>query len=303
VEYLKIGEEIMQLANNLWSLVQPRIALLVGLALLLIFGSVGIFFLVQMNSTVTTHVRATATAWMGSIATHYVATTDARSAATAGTLARVTATAQAQATATAQIVSATATAQASGNPYPPHSGTLVLDNTLRNNSTSDWVNGSDPNGSFCHFIGGAYHAKSTQQSKLYSCFAFSTDFSNFLFQAQVNVLSGDGAGIDFRGDTSKISEYTFIFFTDGSYGILNYNNSSAGTLLTSGTSSAIKTGNNQNNLVAVFAHGQSIDVFVNNQHVTSVSDGTFSHGSIGLAAADLTNTTEVAFNGAKVWKL
>jgi hypothetical protein len=44
-------------------------------------------------------------------------------------------------------------------------------------------------------------------------------------------------------------------------------------------------------------------VYVNKQYLASVTDSTYSMGQIGVTAEDLTNSTEVVFSNAKVWKL
>ncbi len=73
--------------------------------------------------------------------------------------------------------------------------------------------------------------------------------------------------------------------------------------LTSNSSSAIKTGLNQSNLIAVVANGSTLDLFVNGQKIDSVLDSTYSHGQIGVVADATNNQTEVVYSNAKVWKL
>ena len=73
--------------------------------------------------------------------------------------------------------------------------------------------------------------------------------------------------------------------------------------LARGSSTAINTNVGQSNLIAVLAHGNEIDLYVNNRYLTSVQDSTYSHGQIGLVAEDQTQPAEVIFSNAKVWKL
>ena len=70
-----------------------------------------------------------------------------------------------------------------------------------------------------------------------------------------------------------------------------------------GSSSAIKTGLKQSNLIAVVANGTNIKLYANEQLITSLNDTSFSHGAIGLVAEDDSNPTEVVFSNAKVWTI
>ncbi len=75
---------------------------------------------------------------------------------------------------------------------------------------------------------------------------------------------------------------------------------STGTIA-NGPSSAIKTGLNQTNVLAVVAKGSTIELFVNRQMIASVPDTTYIQGQIGIIAENTGNDTEVAFSNAKVW--
>ncbi len=72
-----------------------------------------------------------------------------------------------------------------------------------------------------------------------------------------------------------------------------------------GSSSAIKVGLNQSNLIAIVAHGNTLDLFVNKQYITSVNDSTPSGGGIGVVAFcnAMSKPTEVEFRNAIVWIL
>ncbi len=119
----------------------------------------------------------------------------------------------------------------------------------------------------------------------------------------MTIVRGDAGGIVFRVDDGKGSDYLFRIGIDGSYTLDIYNNNNLNSTLKRGTSTAINTGLNQSNLLAVVANGSNIDLYVNNQHVDSVSDSTFSQGEIGVAASSTGNPTEVVFTNAKVWTL
>jgi Domain of Unknown Function (DUF1080) len=206
-----------------------------------------------------------------------------------------TATAQANATATASSVSALQ------NPYT-HSGTLTLSDPLSDNSKG---HGWYEYATNCVFMGGAYHAIAPNVRFGDYCLAQNTDFSNFAFEVQMQVIKGDGGGISFRVEntttTSKL--YTFYIVQDGSYE-LDMVNGSDGSRLTNGSSAVINKGLNQSNLVAVVAHGTTIMLYVNHQQIASATDSTYSHGPIGLYVIPYNNhPTEVVFSNAKVWTL
>ncbi|HLZ57870.1 MAG TPA: hypothetical protein VKR06_13090 [Ktedonosporobacter sp.] len=296
-----------QSTNNLVNFLKVRGVLLTGLALLLILSSIGLFFFAQTDHTVAANVQATAGIEMKTISTRYVATNSARAGATASIQAQTTATAQANATATAEVTAATATAFVSGNPYPPHNGTLALDDSLHNNSSNSWEDYTSSDGSVsCRFIGGAYHSKvtSSQQHVFNFCPAFSTDFSNFVFQVQMTIVSGEGGGIDFCQDPAKGNGYYFFVYQDGSYNLVSFNNNKFGSEITSvGTSSAIKTGTNQSNLIAVVVRGGTFELYVNNQHIATAHDTTYSHGMIAVHSYEFDSPADVTFSNAKVWTL
>ncbi len=221
--------------------------------------------------------------------------------ATATAVVQITGTAHAQATSTAQI-NATATAVAE-NPYT-HSGTLALfDHLVDNSKGYNWA--EDPIN--CGFKNGAYHASAPDPRYSNICFANSTDFSNFAFEVQMQIIKGDSGGIVFRaGNTASTYKlYAFFVGQDGSY-FLNSENGSSFPLLTSGNSVAINQGLNQTNLVAVVAQGSSITLYVNHQSIASVTDSTYSHGQIGFIVGPFGNSghsTEAIFSNAKVWTL
>ena len=117
----------------------------------------------------------------------------------------------------------------------------------------------------------------------------------------MRIIQGDCGGIIFRFQTPNNGTfYLFAVCQDGMYALYN---SYDITLIQPNSSSAIHTGLNQSNLIGVVANGSTLDLYVNNQKIDSVSDGTYSHGQIALAADASNDPTEVAFNNARVWTL
>ena len=119
---------------------------------------------------------------------------------------------------------------------------------------------------------------------------------------QMTILKGDAGGMLFRTDDTGNNFYYFRIGRDGSY-ILYLSNGNNVTTLRQKATSAIKTGLNQMNLIAVVAQGNKFDFYVNKQHVDTVTDKTYIEGRIGVAADDDNNPTEVMFNNAMVWIL
>ena len=235
-----------------------RIALLNGLALIIIVGSVGIFSLIRINQ---------------------VAIDNAHAAATATIVA------------------------ANPDPYPPYTGKLALYDPL--SQPLNWGNTSDPSfGGACQFTGEAYYASESKAGIFYIC-GESTDFSNFAFEVQMRIIKGDCGGILFREDSATGKLYYFRVCHDGSYSLLLYVGFSGSTskILISKTSSAIHTGLNQSNTVAIVANGSTLNIYVNRQKIDSITDSTYSHGQIGIAAEDRGDPTEMVYSNARVWTL
>jgi serine/threonine protein kinase len=202
--------------------------------------------------------------------------------------------------AAANRVSATATA--SLNPYPPHGMTLVLNDPLRDNSKGyNW----DVNAGVCQFLTGGYLVRETQQGHFQYCVARATDFSNFAYQVQMTIISGDYGGLIFRANTVSGQYYYFRIGRDGSYVLARYvdNQSIHAHVLTDGVASIVRMNLNQANLILIVAKGSAIDLYANNHYIASVRDNSYSHGQIAVAAEDEGNSTGVLFSDAKVWAL
>ena len=203
---------------------------------------------------------------------------------------------------------ASSTPTSAGNlvtiPYSPYKGTLVLNDPLSNNSQGySWLVTSDNSGS-CAFTGGAYHVRTQKGGYFYPCIANAADFDNFAYEVRMKLIKGDCGAIIFRVDSANTSFYYFRVCQDGSYALYLSTNNTVSTLITSQSNSAIIAGFNQSNLVAVVAQGSTLDLYVNQQKVDSISDSTYSHGKIGVVADGVGNhPTEVVYSNARAWKL
>ena len=274
------------------------LALLVGL---LVVGSAGLFYyLVGRHSTTNPNGIATATARVNMFDTA-TAQTNATAAARSG----ATATVSAQ-------KGATATAIATGaNPYPPYSGSLVLnDPMINNNQGHQWQIFSDSTtGNSCQFVNGAYHVVDAQNNSG-ACFAAATDISNFTYQIEMTFIqagkSFDGGGIAIR--SSGNNYYYFEVFESGRYKFVPCTGNDCSPPIAESLTQVIPsfhTGLNQPNVIAIVANGNSFDLYVNGAHIAGpVSDPNTisSHGMIGVFGAANDATTEVAYKNAKMWR-
>lgn len=209
--------------------------------------------------------------------------------------------AQVRSTAAAQ---GAATATAFQNIYKQAtSGTPALNDPLRDNSKgSNWDVGS-AQGGVCQFTNGSYQVSMSQPNMFYRCTARATHFIDFAYQVQVTLVKGDQAGIIFRFDEITATFYTFYISSEGTYALNTDNKQGFISQLANGSSSAIKTGPNQSNLVAVLARGSQISLYVNGQYLASVQDSTYKSGAIGVIAENDGHPTQALFNDAKLWSL
>ncbi len=189
------------------------------------------------------------------------------------------------------------------NPYPPHTGSLVLSDPLKDNSKGhQWNVGTFANGSSCTFAGGSYHAAVSVKGHVFACNAANVNFANFACEVQLTILKGDRGGLFFRRNGVQGPSYYFSIKTDGSYELDSVSGSTS-HVLQRGSSSTIKKGLNQANLIAVVAQGSSITLYVNRQSISHVGDSSLSHGLIALAADATDQPAEVAFANTNVWAL
>jgi serine/threonine protein kinase len=192
----------------------------------------------------------------------------------------------------------TTTSNNQQNPYPPF-GALTLNDALFDNSQGYRWDDYPTNdvGGACQFTEGGYHSSASNVKYLNWCNAKTTNFSNFAFEVQMRIIQGDCGGVIYRFDP-KINGafYLFTVCQNGRYTLWKgYSNE-----LIDNSSSAIHTGRYQSNLIAVVANGSTLDLYVNNEKIDSVSDSTYSQGEIGVVAFNK-SPTEVVFSNAKVW--
>ncbi len=278
------------------------IGLLCFLALTVVSCS-ALFTRMQVDTISNAHESATFTA---SNATATRTTATANAAATKSAVSASTATAQAQATATTQ----------QDNPYPayfPGGGQLALYDPLKDDSEGhQWLPPAllplpTSNGN-CAFKNGGLDATvdgdANYTVRFHPCITTNTAFSDFAYEVHVTLLSGDCGGVTFRGQGDAF--YYFIVCQDGQYRLVKYvNDQTTPTILKNKSSQYINISLNQDNFIAVWASGATINLYVNEHLIDTIQDTSYSSGQIGVLAKswNLNTLTEAVFSNARVWAL
>src|SRR5260370_24212789 len=153
------------------------------------------------------------------------------------------------------------TVSAVQNPYPPHTGNIVFNDALKDNSRGyRWDVGPVGNGGSCTFTGGSYHVGASIQGKFLACNAEAVYFANLTYEVQMTILKGDRGGMFFRQVGTQCPYYYFSIKIAGSYEFDRFNGKTL-NVLQLGTSPAVKTGLNQPKLLAVVAQVSGNDMF------------------------------------------
>ena len=257
----------------------------------------------QQNVTATPDLNATATdqANQSATASATSATATAVSAAATATVVSASATATAiSSQATATVVAATATVTAYTNIMT--AGTQALIDPLQDNSrNNNWDITTLAGGGGCVFTNGAYHSSMPQQGPFSLCFAQATNFSNFTYQVSMQFIQGNVGGMIFRASDTNGNFYYFHINSNGTYGLDIYSGNLPTKTLSKGSTAAIYTALGQTNILGVKANGNKIDLYINRQFITTVTDSTYSSGQIGVVADAINAPTEGVFSNAQVY--
>lgn len=204
--------------------------------------------------------------------------------------------------------------QSNQDPYGSLGGTLLTSDSMHNNSKGNkWdeaiMNDQQGTGkAVCGFTGGAYHITRTSKGSL-TCDPEATNLtlSNVVFEATITIIQGDEAGVQVRVDQTKDTSYVASINTSGNYVIDTLNNvpspQNPYKILRSGQNSAIKTGLNQPNVIALAANGTTISLYINGQFIDSTTDTTYKSGQLGIYGYTSSNNMDVMVSNARVWKL
>jgi hypothetical protein len=181
-----------------------------------------------------------------------------------------------------------------------------LNDPLNNNSASLWSDYTSINGrNICEFTGNSYHVINSDPAHFFFCSPAYHTLSNFVFQVQMTIIRGDYGGLVVRLDGGSGTLYRFRLDPDGYFSFYLYisHNGADSRPLVRGYASSMNVGPGQSNLITVIAQGSHFYLYVNKQHIASVTDSTYSDGSVGLIAGDISQATEVAYSNAEIWEL
>lgn len=235
------------------------------------------------NATATAQAQAAATA-------------TAQVQATASAIAAVTATARAQASATAGVI-ATATGGT-----PSYADALNNPNSAKTQSAQwDGLDGSD---SQCVFNSNGYAVKQNVSSNnLHACHEAAYQYGNATITVDVTLLKGHSGGLFFRFSSGAFGTYNGYLFEVDSKG--NYKLSIfAGSIIQDWTpSSALKTGYNVTNTLAVIMKGSAFALYANGAYLTTLTDSSnaFASGNVAFFASAANTDTEVVFSNLGVY--
>jgi hypothetical protein len=180
-----------------------------------------------------------------------------------------------------------------GTPVPTSTPvpSYIFQDSLSSNS-NNWIDDSN-----CFFKSGSYHIASG-----YICYAPTNDVADAVGKVTVQQLSGDnttGYGIVFRRP-SQGNYYQFLIDSNGKWAFLKTVSGNTTTLADFQANSAIKSGLNTSNTIAVKAVGSNYTFFVNDVQVGQFSDTTFTAaGSWGLTGSDGLEVVYTNFSLAK----
>jgi hypothetical protein len=128
------------------------------------------------------------------------------------------------------------------------------------------------------------------------------DFQDFILQADMRSVTGDGAyGVVFRGTSQPATFYIFQLNPGGQYQLIEWSQDlEQNRILIPWTASdAIRRDQNPNELKVV-AQGPQITLYVNDQELASLTDEGLAGGEVGPVA---TQQGHAAVSDIKAWKL
>lgn len=181
----------------------------------------------------------------------------------------------------------------------------ISNDPLTTQSDNNWETVNSPGN--CAFDGNTLHAVNPlTDGRTTICLANATKYKNVAFQAQITAIKGDTYGLIMRADSKGQQMYLFSVTSTGMYtlAVTNGQNGSLAHVLTGGTSSAIKQGQNQSNQLTVITRGNTLYLYVNQKFLTKVDDTTATIGSVGLFVGNSQgDVSEARFTNAKIWSV
>ena len=296
--------------------------MLLALVLLLIAGSVAIFF-VRQNAITQEHAAATETAIAHSTEAASTATSNAQNTVTAQT--NETATAQAQANATAQaqaqetasaIAGMTATAEATPGVLLTaiSVGSVYYQDDMQNVNNPGTVSEQWKQDNNCVFGFGGYHVK--EDTNWHICPESAYAYQDMTITVNMQINNGLTGGLLFRASPAitghdQFSGYLFQINDAGQYQIARISSSlgSIGnptiTSLQNWTNSpALFKGNSALNNLEVIANGVTLFFYINRTFIGPEVDSNYTSGEIAFyATSDGTTAADVVYSDLNIYPI
>ncbi|HLH60115.1 MAG TPA: toll/interleukin-1 receptor domain-containing protein [Ktedonobacteraceae bacterium] len=154
----------------------------------------------------------------------------------------------------------------------------------------------------CAFQNGSYDVSISTQNSYTNCLEHFTSFSNFAYQVQMQIISGDAGGMLFRANNSLSDFYRFsLDIAQQHYNLLVVK--AAGQSRPISNPSPLPVQLHQTYTLTVIAIKDLLYLYANGQSLVIKSDASFQSGEIGMYAYALSDPTEVEFSDMKVWAI
>ncbi|MFB0538237.1 MAG: tetratricopeptide repeat protein [Anaerolineae bacterium] len=149
---------------------------------------------------------------------------------------------------------------------------------------------------------GQYHI-SVNASELFIWSTAGQDLADFMVEIEATQVSGpndNGYGLLFRFQDDQ-HFYRFDISGDGFY-LLSKRSEYQWVTLVDWTAAPVIHKGQATNRLKVICQGSQISLYVNDRHLTDISDVSYSHGDIGLFAGTLSQGgVHISFDNLKVW--
>jgi hypothetical protein len=177
--------------------------------------------------------------------------------------------------------------------------------TIYENFTSDdgmWALSDDDYGK-ASFENGAFVVTALQKSQtMWS--SYSDNFNDVKIEVDAKALNGtfnnnNGFGVDCRVQENG-DGYSFQISSDGYYALVKFADTDGSELVDWTQSDAIAQGEFTNH-ISVLCQGSTLELWVNNVFLTSITDDEFTSGSISLSATTFSDSpTSVSFDNLEI---
>jgi len=186
------------------------------------------------------------------------------------------------------------------------SGTPVVDDPLSDNR-NNWKLFTNDSGEECAFAGGAYHLivskPVSKPGKAVWCeSAVISNFDKFTLQVEMTVFQGNDGSIVFGENTN--GAYSIDIHPNGIYALYRIHWNQPPISLRYGSSSAIKQGLNQANVITINVNDNNFYFYANKQFLTSDYLTDYGSGAIHFSAVGNDQAaTDIAYSNLKIWTL